>query len=50
MGDVVYLPKRYVSDTLNIKRNNSLSKILFGLSGVLIMYGLYRLVRAFDWR
>jgi hypothetical protein len=51
MGNVIYLPKSYfVAASENKRNNDAVQKFLFGVSGLLIIYGLYRLVRGFEVR
>jgi hypothetical protein len=51
MGNVIYLPKSYFAAASDTKmkndavNNDAVQKFLFGVSSMLIIYGLYRLVR-----
>jgi hypothetical protein len=51
MGNVIYLPKSYLAAASDTKmkndavNNDAVQKFLFGVSSMLIIYGLYRLVR-----
>ncbi len=50
MGEVIYLPKRYVAAAPDHKIENSVKKLLIKVSGALIGYGVYRLMRSFEAR